>query len=456
MLSTPLIVALTLIGLSALIIGYLRHRHHSYRESVAEALIRADIAHEEIRTLRQQLADLNQKLVMTSGREEGLKATLATKETEHAEKIALLDDAKKMLRLEFEKTAQALVSQGERALSTRNQESLDQILKPLSQKIDGFQSRVNQVHTDLTGQNAALKTQIKQLHDVGQEMSSEANNLTQALKGDKKLVGNWGETQLERTLELAGLRRGEHYEAQQAFKGDDGQRLLPDFVIYLPQKKHVVIDSKVSLVDYERAITAEDDGARSQHLSAHANAVKRHIDQLSDKDYGNLAGLQSPDFVLMFMPVEPAYIEIMRTQRDLFNYGYRKNVILVSHTTLMPILRTVANLWMVERSNAEAQEISDRAGDIFNAVCLVAERLEGVGASLSQTTKRYNETVKSLVGRQGLHGKVDRFQSLSTRVTKAFPDGLDVLPDQTDASHLSLATDKSEETKTKPKGGGEK
>ncbi len=456
MLSTPLIVALTLIGLSALIIGYLRHRHHSYRESVAEALIRADIAHEEIRTLRQQLADLNQQLVMTSGREEGLKATLATKETEHAEKIALLDDAKKMLRLEFEKTAQALVSQGERALSTRNQESLDQILKPLSQKIDGFQSRVNQVHTDLTGQNAALKTQIKQLHDVGQEMSSEANNLTQALKGDKKLVGNWGETQLERTLELAGLRRGEHYEAQQAFKGDDGQRLLPDFVIYLPQKKHVVIDSKVSLVDYERAITAEDDGARSQHLSAHANAVKRHIDQLSDKDYGNLAGLQSPDFVLMFMPVEPAYIEIMRTQRDLFNYGYRKNVILVSHTTLMPILRTVANLWMVERSNAEAQEISDRAGDIFNAVCLVAERLEGVGASLSQTTKRYNETVKSLVGRQGLHGKVDRFQSLSTRVTKAFPDGLDVLPDQTDASHLSLATDKSEEAETKPKGGGEK
>lgn len=456
MLSTPLIVALTLIGLSALIIGYLRHRHHSYRESVAEALIRADIAHEEIRTLRQQLSDLNQQLVMTSGREEGLKATLATKETEHAEKIALLDDAKKMLRLEFEKTAQALVSQGERALSTRNQESLDQILKPLSQKIDGFQSRVNQVHTDLTGQNAALKTQIKQLHDVGQEMSSEANNLTQALKGDKKLVGNWGETQLERTLELAGLRRGEHYEAQQAFKGDDGQRLLPDFVIYLPQKKHVVIDSKVSLVDYERAITAEDDGARSQHLSAHANAVKRHIDQLSDKDYGNLAGLQSPDFVLMFMPVEPAYIEIMRTQRDLFNYGYRKNVILVSHTTLMPILRTVANLWMVERSNAEAQEISDRAGDIFNAVCLVAERLEGVGASLSQTTKRYNETVKSLVGRQGLHGKVDRFQSLSTRVTKAFPGGLDVLPDQTDASHLSLATDKSEEAKTKPKGGGEK
>ena len=436
-------VALVLSLASAIGIGFLIRKHGVYRESVADALARGDVAKEEVEVLKRQLQDLNQKLVISSGREEGLKATLTIKETEHAEKIALLEDAKKMLRLEFEKTAQALVSQGEKSLSTRTQESLNQLLKPLSEKIDGFQSRVNQVHSDLTGHHAALKTQIKQLHDVGQEMSSEANNLTQALKGDKKLVGNWGEAQLERTLELAGLRRGEHFEAQQAFKGEDGQRLLPDFVIFLPQDKHVVIDSKVSLVDYERAITAEDDNERAQSLAAHGAAVKRHIDQLSDKDYANLAGLQSPDFVLMFMPVEPAYIEIMRTQRDLFNYGYRKNVILVSHTTLMPILRTVANLWMVERSNAEAREISDRAGDIFNAVCLVAERMESVGASLSQTTKRYNEAVKSLVGRQGLHWKVDRFQSLSTRVSKSFPDSLDVLPDQTDASQLSLATESS-------------
>ena len=436
------VVALVLISASAIAIGLLTRKHSAYRESVADTLARGDIAKEEVEALKRQLEEMNQNLVASSGREEGLKATLALKETEHAEKIALLEDAKKMLRLEFEKTAQALVSQGEKSLSTRNQESLNQLLKPLSEKIDGFQSRVNQVHSDLTGQNAALKTQIKQLHDVGQEMSSEASNLTQALKGDKKLVGNWGEAQLERTLELAGLRRGEHFEAQQAFKGEDGQRMLPDFVIFLPQDKHIVIDSKVSLVDYERAITADDESERTQSLAAHAAAVKRHIDQLSEKDYANLAGLQSPDFVLMFMPVEPAYIEIMRTQRDLFNYGYRKNVILVSHTTLMPILRTVANLWMVERSNAEARDISDRAGDIFNAVCLVAERMESVGTSLSQTTKRYNEAVKSLVGRQGLHGKVDRFQTLSTRVSKTFPENLDVLPDQTDASQLSLATDK--------------
>jgi len=438
------VIGLLVLGvIFALVVARNNGEHRRYKDSVSEALTRGDVAKEALESLKAEMATLNERLSASLAREEGLKATLAVKETEHAAKIALLDDAKKVLRLEFEKAAQTLVSQGERSLASRNQESLDQLLKPLSEKIDGFQSRVNQVHTDLTGQNAVLKTQIKQLHDMGEVMSSEASNLTQALKGDKKLVGNWGEAQLERTLELAGLRRGEHYEAQQARKGEDGQRLLPDFVIFLPQDKHIVIDSKVSLVDYERAVTTDDDTIRTQSLSAHANAVKRHIDQLSDKDYGNLAGLQSPDFVLMFMPVEPAYIEIMRANRNLFNYGYKKNVILVSHSTLMPILRTVANLWMLERSNEEAREISDRAGDIFNAVCLVAERMESVGSSLSQTTRRYNDAVKSLVGRQGLHGKVDRFQTLSTRVSKSFPENLDVLPEQTEASQLSLATDKT-------------
>ena len=441
------IVSLLLVAVFIGFTAFNNRKHRQYKESVSELLTRGEIAKEALEDLKGEIAVLNEKLSSSLAREEGLKATLTVKETEHEAKIALLEDAKKVLKLEFEKAAQTLVSQGEKNLASRNQESLDQLLKPQSEKIDGCQSRVNQVHTDLTGQNAVLKTQIKQLHDMGQVMSSEANNLTQALKGDKKLVGNWGEAQLERTLELAGLRRGEHYETQQAFKGEDGQRLLPDFVIFLPQDKHIVIDSKVSLVDYERAITTDDEVVRQQSLAAHANAVKRHIDQLSDKDYANLAWLQSPDFVLMFMPVEPAYIEIMRENRDLFNYGYKKNVILVSHTTLMPILRTVANLWMVERSNKEAREISDRAGDIFNAVCLVAERMESVGSSLSQTTRRYNDAVKSLVGRQGLHGKVDRFQTLSTRVSKSFPDNLDVLPEQTDANKLSLATDKASTSK---------
>ena len=435
------VVALALISASAIAIGLLIRKHSVYRESVADSLARGDVAKEEVEALKRQLDEMNQSLVASSGREEGLKATLALKETEHAEKIALLEDAKKMLRLEFEKTAQALVSQGEKSLSTRNQESLNQLLKPLSEKIDGFQSRVNQVHSDLTGQNAALKTQIKQLHDVGQEMSSEASNLTQALKGDKKLVGNWGEAQLEKTLELAGLRRGEHYDAQVAIRDEQGDRHLPDFVIRLPEGKNLVIDSKVSLVDYERAVTAETDAERSSALEAHAKAVRNHIDALSAKDYANLPGMESPDFVLMFMPVEPAYIEVMRSQRELFNHGYQKNVVLVSHTTLMPILRTVANLWMIEHSNREAREISERAGDIYNTVCLLGDRLYALGTSISTTANKYNDVVKATQGKQGLLGKVSRFQSLSQRANKSFPDALAPIEPDVETARLEDVKD---------------
>jgi DNA recombination protein RmuC len=275
-------------------------------------------------------------------------------------------------------------------------------------------------------------------------MNSQASNLTQALKGDKKTAGNWGEAQLERTLELAGLQAGEHFESQTVFKDDDGKRKLPDFVIKLPDGKSLIIDSKVSLIDYDRAIAAETDELRTEALSAHAQAVRNHIDDLSSKDYVNLPGIGSPDFVLMFMPIEPAYIEAMKHNKDLFNYGYRKGVIMVSHTTLMPILRTVANLWMVEQGNREAKEISSRAGDIYNHVCLVAERLHKLGNTLKAAGNHYNDTVKGLAGKQGLRGKVERFQQLSTRANKSMVE-LEPLHDDIESERLEFAADYAED-----------
>jgi len=211
-----LVVALLIIGALACAIGWLisSRRYSAYREQVASRLTMGELASAELENAKTQLDELNRQLLDARGSEAALKATITAKSEEHEAQLKLLDEAKKMLKLEFQQAGQALLKQGETNLSQKNQESLDQLLKPLSEKIDGFQTRVNQVHTDLTGQNASLKTQIKQLHDVGLEMSSEANSLSQALKGDKKLVGNWGEAQLERTLELAGLRRGEHYERQ--------------------------------------------------------------------------------------------------------------------------------------------------------------------------------------------------------------------------------------------------
>ena len=406
--------------------------HHLTAASLADE--RCTKLEAERTALQEQLSDLKAQLSAQA-------ATLSERESHYQSQVKWAEESRMTLRTELEVIGQKLLSSSGKALETTNQKSLDSLLKPLAEKIDQFQSRVNQVHTDMVRNSASLSEQIKHLESVGVSMSGEAQNLTRALKGDKKLVGNWGEAQVEKTLELAGLRRGEHFDAQVAVKDERGDRHLPDFIIRLPEGKNLVIDSKVSLVDYERAVSAESDADRTTALDAHAKAVRHHIDALSAKDYANLPGMDSPDFVLMFMPVEPAYIEVMRSHRELFNHGYQKNVILVSHTTLMPILRTVANLWMIEHSNREAREISERAGDIYNTVCLLGERLLSLGTSISTTANKYNDAVKAVQGKQGLLGKVSRFQSLSQRANKSFPDALSPIEPDVEAIRLEDQTE---------------
>jgi len=407
------------------------------QDALIEQRTARDLAHERASALEAEVAQLREQLLETKSLLAGKTAILDERESSHQNQVKWIEDSRAALKAEIEVIGQKLLSATGKSLETTNQKSLDSLLKPLAEKIDQFQNRVNQVHSDMVRNSASLAEQIKSLESVGVSMSGEAQNLTRALKGDKKLVGNWGEAQLEKTLELAGLRRGEHYDAQVAMKDQQGERFLPDFVIRLPEGKNLVIDSKVSLVDYERAVTAESEEERVAALEAHGKAVRQHIDALSAKDYANLPGLESPDFVLMFMPVEPAYIEVMRSQRELFNHGYQKNVVLVSHTTLMPILRTVANLWMIEHSNREAQEISEKAGDIYNTVCLLGERLYALGASLSTTANKYNETVKAVQGKQGLVGKVARFQTVSQRANKTFPKGLTSIDPNIDLPQLT-------------------
>ena len=391
----------------------------------------------QLDALREQLnqarSDVQVQQVRAEEREQSLK-----------QQIAQFEANRQVLRTEFENLSREFLAARDKELRENNRDSVSALLKPLGEKIDGFQHRVNQVHGDMERNTAALSEQIRSLKDVGLAMSSEATNLTRALKGDKKLVGNWGEAQLERTLELAGLRSGEHYDSQASFRDESGQRHLPDFVVYLPGNKHLVIDSKVSLVDYEAAVSADTDGEREQYLARHGQAVKAHIDRLSDKEYAQLPGLGSPDFVLMFMPVEPAYIEVMKHHRELFSYGYQRGVVMVSHTTLMPILRTVSNLWMLERSSAEAREISDSAGDIFNAVCLVAERLQGLGSTLQTVNRKYNDTVTAIAGRQGLHRKVERFQAISQKASRQFPDQLEPLATDNDVHQLGTLVEPDE------------
>ena len=344
------------------------------------------------------------------------------KDLEFNEKrLQQFEESKKQLKIEFENLAGKILDQKAKVLGESSRSSIDSMLKPFREQIEGFQKRVNDVHTESVKGNASLESEIKKVLDIGLKMSQDADNLTTALKGDSQKRGGWGEAQLERTLEMSGLVAGTHFEKQSSFKDADGRRKQTDYLINVPGGKQMIIDSKVSLVAYDRVVSADSEEAQALALNEHANSVKRHIDDLSSKDYTNLIGVRSPSFVLMFMPIEPAYIEALKYEKDLFSYGYERNIVLVSHTTLIPILRTVANLWMMERSNEEAREISEKAGDIFNQVCEVAIRLQKLGGSLTAASNHYNDTLTSLAGRQGLHGKVERFSKLSTRVSKAMP-----------------------------------
>ncbi len=375
-------------------------------------------ARDSVQTKYDQL-QLNHHQLTTQYTE--LKTALDERDASHKEKLAQFDNNKQVLTREFENLANKIFEEKGKTFTDTSKSSIDTLLKPFREQIEGFQKRVNDIHDAATQGNANLSAEIKKVRDVGLKMSSEATNLSSALKGDSQQRGAWGEAQLQRTLEMSGLVVDVHYQKQSAFKDAEGKNKQTDFLIKLPGDKHIIIDSKVTLVAYDKAVGADTDEAYALAMEAHVLAVKSHIDSLVSKDYTNLIGVRSPNFVLMFMPIEPAYIEALKHQKDLFTYGYDRNIVLVSHTTLMPILRTVANLWVMEQSNVEAREISDKAGELYNTVCTLAERLTKLGNTMNTASRQYNDTVTALVGQQGLYGKVERFTQLSSKVSKSLP-----------------------------------
>lgn len=388
----------------------------------AGLLSERDMLATELTQARQGLQRLQSDRNEIADKYAGLRARQEADAQKHLEQVQLLDSSKRQLKMEFENLAHKIFEERGKALGANHQQSLESLLKPFGEQILQFQSRVNEVHAQSIKGNESLASELRNLLGIGLKMSDQAENLASALKGDKKTTGSWGEMQLERTLQMAGLERGSHYEAQSSFRDDGGRLRLPDFVIKLPDGKHLIIDSKVSLVDYDRAVAAETDDAREAALRAHTQALKKHIDDLSAKDYAALHKIDSPELVFMFMPIEAAYIEAMKFNRELFNEGYAKNVVLVSHTTLLPMLRTVASLWVAYRSNQEAREISTMAGDIYNKVCLVGQRLEDMGKTLNTVTDKYNRTVTALVGKQGLYSKIERFKSSTVNAQGQLPN----------------------------------
>ena len=352
--------------------------------------------------------------------------TLATEREQQEENLRaqkeFIKNSSESLNQQFENLANKVFEQKGKQFAETNQTTLGGILKPLQEQIAGFQSRVNEVHDASTKSHTSLQQAIDGVKDLGLKIGQDASNLTTALKGDSQQRGAWGEAQLQRTLEISGLIEGDHYTMQDSFSDSAGKVKRTDFLVRLPEDRQLIIDSKVTLNAYERTIAAETPEQYERAMTEHVLAVRKHIDELASKDYTRLTGMKSPSYVLMFMPMESAYIEALKHNKELFQYGFNKQVVLVSHTTLIPILRTVANLWMLERSNAEAREISDMAADIYNKVTAVAEGLRNLGGSLTTVGNHYNKAVVALAGKQGLFGKVEKFEKISAKISKALPD----------------------------------
>lgn len=343
-------------------------------------------------------------------------------ETRTKQHVADLEKLRATMQTEFQAIAAKLLDEKTKKFTDHNKEQVDGILLPLRQQLKEFRERVDHVHKDDSADRASLKTQIEQLRQLNTRITDEAQALTRALKGQSQARGAWGELVLERLLESSGLRRGEDYVTQNSMTNEDGRRLRPDVILRLPDERHLIIDSKVSLVDYERAVSLEDPKERTTALKAHAAAVRRHIEELSNKRYEDIGQLITPDYVLMFVPIEPAFSAALEVDTQLYEWAFDRRIILVTAPTLLATLKTVASLWKQDKQTKNAVEIAKRGGLLYDKFVGLYTDLEVIGTHLDRTRKSYDAALGKLRdGRGNLLGQVDELRELGVKTQKNLP-----------------------------------
>lgn len=378
-----------------------------------------------IKELRQEQAEDKKELMRQSSLATELQTKLNNEISAAQEKIALLKDAEKQMSEQFKNIATEILDDKSKKFTEQNQANLNSILEPLKERIVDFKTKVEQVYDQEGKERTALGEQVRQLMELNNKLSSDANNLTNALKGNSKVRGNWGEMILEKVLETAGLRKGIEYDIQESHTLEDRSRLQPDVVIHLPEGRHIVIDSKVSLVAYDAYASANDDAEKAIALKRHIDSVRSHIKGLSSKSYQNLYGLQSLDFVMMFIPIEPAFMVSISEDSNLWHEAWQKNVILVSPSTLLFVVRTVAHLWKQEHQNKNAQEIAQRGAALYDKFVGFVEDLEKVGDKLSQTKLTYDNALGKLSSGNGnLIRQAEMLRELGVKSTKQLSESL--------------------------------
>lgn len=326
---------------------------------------------------------------------------------------------------EFENLANKILEEKSNKFTEQNKENIKNILSPLQEKINTFENRIEQTHKESIDYHAALRQQIIGLKDLNEQMSKEATNLTKALKGDSKMQGNWGELVLERVLEKSGLEKDREYFVQQSFTKQDGQRVMPDVVIYLPDNKKMIIDSKVTLTAYERYVNEEDETLQAVHLKEHITSLKRHIDQLSEKNYQDLYDIESPDFILMFVPIEPAFAIAINQDNKLYNQAFEKNIVIVTPSTLLATLRTIDTMWNNEKQQRNAIEIARQAGALYDKFEGLVKDLMGVGKKIDDAKKDYSAAMNKLVeGKGNLITSVEKLKKMGAKAKKSLPEAI--------------------------------
>lgn len=406
----------------------LKTQMEQQQQQLQEQIVKLAVAEERLSLLAQkesELLVLQQQLLELKTENADLNARQQEQHKSNAEKIRLLQDAESQLKTQFENLAHKIFEERGKQFAEHNKVSIETLVAPLKQQLGEFKNRVESVYDNETKDRISLREEIVSLRRDTAKMNQEALNLTRALKGDHKTQGNWGEMILERVLEQSGLRKGIEYDTQGAFRDEDNRLFKPDVIVRLPENKDVIIDSKVSLLAYERYCSADDDKQRIEALKQHTEAVRNHIKGLSNKDYSSLKGLRSLDFVLLFMPIEAAFMAAFQADEKLFNDAFEHKIVVVTPTTLLATLRTVQNIWRYEQQNENARLIADKAGGLYDKIRGFVEDIEKLGNQLSTVQRTYDGIVNKLSSGSGnLLRQASAFEELGVKVKKKLPKSL--------------------------------
>ncbi len=383
--------------------------------------VQADVLKAEVYEKEKEFREVNSLLSAKDQEGQFLKDKL------NAQKLEL-DQMQEKFKVEFENIANRLLEEKSEKFTRQNHQQLEGILNPLKEKIKEFESGIHQKFREESHDRISLKKEIEQLRHLNTQLSQDANNLVNALKGESKTQGDWGEIQLEMILEKAGLIKGIHYQTQSSFKDDDGRDKRPDCIINLPESKHLIIDSKVSLVDYERYHNEPEVKKKKKHLKAHISSIKAHIKDLSSKNYQHLYQINSPDYLLLFVPIEAAFSIALNEDKKIFMDALDKNIVIVTTSTLLATMRTVSYIWKQEKQKKSVIEIARQSGLLYDKFCNFVEDLKAIGNKLDAAQSSYHNAMNKLSNgkRHGdtLIGRAEKIKQLGAKTSKQLPKNL--------------------------------